>query len=220
MLHVMFRKRALARIAAFCLAVSALRRPVAARLNLRLLATAALLLPATSALAQTTLWTGNTGSWFSAGNWSAGVPGPGSDAQVASGTAQIAASTGTIQSLTVWGSSTVDLQAGGTLSATNGIFVGDAHTPGTLLLSGSSNLTGPITIGGGTLWSQVNGTLSNNMTVDPNMGGFLKVQSGNTLTLAGSLSGYPLDVRGGRNDHPDRKCKCGLYRLRSHFPGW
>jgi len=58
-------------------------------------------------------------------------------------------------------------------------------------------LSGPITISGGTLWSQVSGTLSSNITVDLNTGGFLKAQPGTTLTLAGSLSGYPLDITGG-----------------------
>ena len=46
---------------------------------------------ASVAQAQTTGWIGGTGSWFSAGNWSAGIPDPVRTAQLSnSGTAQIA----------------------------------------------------------------------------------------------------------------------------------
>src|SRR5271165_1830806 len=70
------------------------RRPSPAILTCA--ATFCLIFAATSIHAQQTTWTGATGSWFDAGNWSNGVPTPGTvAASVAvidnSGTAQVVA---------------------------------------------------------------------------------------------------------------------------------
>ncbi len=51
--------------------------------------TIALALPA--AAGAQTVWSGATGSWFDAGNWSSGVPDAGADARIDAGTCQVAA---------------------------------------------------------------------------------------------------------------------------------
>jgi fibronectin-binding autotransporter adhesin len=136
----------------------------------------------TSTSAQTA-WTDGTGDWFNAGNWSAGVPTVATPQTTVSngGTAQIAgaaANAGTL--LVINGGSTVDLQAGGSLTA-SGITV---DTNGTLLLSGSTAVTGPLTLDGGTLRSTLSGTLTNAVTIDAGFSATFAATGGQTLTLA------------------------------------
>lgn len=164
--------------------------------------TVAILLPsACPSLAQTTNWTGGTGSWFTAGNWSNGIPGASDTATIGNGgTAQINAAA-SVQTLNIYSfvanRSTVDLQVGGSLSASNGIFVGTGPAPGTLTLSGSTNVTGPITLANAIIQSNVTGTLSNSITIDRSYGAFIDVAAGTTLTLAGPISGGSLVITGG-----------------------
>jgi fibronectin-binding autotransporter adhesin len=79
---------------------------------------------------------------------------------------------------TIGGNSTVDLQAGGSLSATT-LNVG----PGTLQLSGSTALTGDIVMSGGTLRSLVSGTLSNNLAFNTLTSSVVSAGAGQTLTF-------------------------------------
>src|SRR5262249_51623191 len=73
---------------------------------------------ATGAQAQTS-WTDATGSWFVPGNWSNGVPPNGSPTTVGNGgTAQINAAANAGSALVIGGGSTVELQSGGSLTAT------------------------------------------------------------------------------------------------------
>ena len=107
---------------------------------------------ASVAQAQTSVWIGGTGSWFSAGNWSAGVPNPVSIAQISNGgTAQIAGDiahangvgvgsiNGTSGTLAVFsiGGVRADLQVGGDLGL---LLVGGSGT-GTLRISGEASVT-------------------------------------------------------------------------------
>src|SRR5262249_12496788 len=55
---------------------------------------------------------------------------------------------------------------------------------GTLLLSGATAVTGGINVDGGSLLSNVTGTLSNALTVDPGFSATFGATAGNTLTLA------------------------------------
>src|SRR5215471_9855588 len=136
----------------------------------------------TPARAQTTNWTGATGDWFTSGNWDNGVPtGATATTNVQNGgTAQIngaAANAGT--ALAINGGSTVDLQAGGSLT-TGGTSIGST---GTLLLSGSTAVTGTITMGvGGVVRATTTGTLA----TDINNLATVAATSGNTLTLTGN----------------------------------
>jgi hypothetical protein len=87
--------------------------------------------------AQTTNWSTGTGSWFTPGNWDNGIPTPATANSnvINGGTAQIAgAAANTGNTLTISGGSTVDLQAGGSLTAGT-VVLGNN---GTLLLSGST----------------------------------------------------------------------------------
>jgi T5SS/PEP-CTERM-associated repeat protein len=115
-------------------------------------------------LAQT-VWTDATGDWFTAGNWSAGVPNSATDAQVNNGgTAQVGATGAAAKSLTLGlnaaDSGTVSVILGSSLSVTNQIIVGDAGTgamnvtDGSTVLDTSSDIignggTGTVTVGAG-----------------------------------------------------------------------
>src|SRR5438094_8723707 len=89
----------------------------------------ALLIAFASAFGQTTVWTDATGDWFTAANWSAGVPDSSTAAQVNNGgTAQIMSSGAAASEVAL------------------GVLAGDA---GTLSLSGTGSLhvVGPMKIG-------------------------------------------------------------------------
>ncbi|HTA99592.1 MAG TPA: autotransporter domain-containing protein [Bradyrhizobium sp.] len=141
--------------------------------------------------AQTTNWTGGTGSWFVNGNWSNGVPSSiegqinvtnGGTAQINGGVAN--GGVGSTLSITNAGS-TVDLQAGGSL------FTGtlNINNGGTLLLSGSTAVTtaNGINLGGGTLESATTGSIGNNIKFQPNVTSTVAAAAGQTLTLSGSV---------------------------------
>ncbi len=145
---------------------------------------------ASSARAQTTSWTDGTGNWFTPGNWSAGVPtgATGTTSVSNGGTAQIngAANAGT--NLLISGGSTVELQTGGSLSATNTFTVGPN---GTLLLSGSTAVTttagsSQIAVDGGALIAGTTGTLTAAIGVDNGFSATFGATAGNTLTLNGA----------------------------------
>src|SRR5436309_2493114 len=91
----------------------------------------ALLITSAAAFGQTTVWTDATGDWFTAANWSAGVPDSSTTAQINNGgTAQILSSGAA--------ASEVDL----------GVLTGDV---GTLSVSGAGNLqdAGAMNVGQG-----------------------------------------------------------------------
>jgi fibronectin-binding autotransporter adhesin len=158
--------------------------------------TAALLLSPWPSFAQTTNWTGGTGSWFTAGNWNNGVPGAIDTATVGNGgTAQVNAGA-SVQTLNISGGSTVDLQTGGSLTASNGIFVGGGPSAGALVLSGSSNLSGAITLANAVITSNATGTLSNSIAAVPGYSASIDVTAGSTLTLTGPISGGALVITG------------------------
>jgi autotransporter-associated beta strand protein len=144
---------------------------------------------AVPATAQVHNWTGGTGSWFTAGNWSpASAPPAGEIVNIANGgTAQIGAAAGTMQSVTVKGGSTVDLQAGGSLATNFGfaITAGDGSgtaSNGTILLSGSSALTNTIQLVTGTLASNISAVMANQISLIGN-NNLISTASGTTLEL-------------------------------------
>jgi autotransporter-associated beta strand protein len=151
--------------------------------------------------AQTTNWSTGTGSWFTPANWDNGIPTPATtDSNVINGgTAQIAggaANTG--NTLTISGGSTVDLQAGGSL--TSGTVV--LGNNGTLLLSGSTavgvncvpspgcigfvNFSG-IEFNGGTVRSTTSGSMPSSIRFAPDASGTILATAGQTLTISGDL---------------------------------
>jgi len=161
------------------------------KITAALLASASFFVVATPALAAAPDWTGTTSSWFTAGNWNpAAAPVAGDTVTVTNaGTAQIdgARATGALTSLSVSGGSKVDVQTGSSLSATN-ITIGNG-TAGTLLLSGSTNVTGAIALNSGTIDNRVaNGSLSNTVSLT----GANTISStpvGSPLTMTGVISG-------------------------------
>ncbi|MBA3848660.1 MAG: hypothetical protein C0502_01535 [Opitutus sp.] len=110
-----------------------------------------------------TVWTGTTGNWGTAGNWSAGVPGAATDAVIAnSGTATLTAN-GSAQNLTVGQAAAGALTiTSGTLSLSGAAFIGTSTGDGTVTVSGGTLATagdlitgyfraGTVTASGGTL---------------------------------------------------------------------
>jgi fibronectin-binding autotransporter adhesin len=145
--------------------------------------------PVTPARAQNTNWSGTIGSWFVPGNWSNGVPtGATSITTVGNGgTASIAgAAANAGGQLTINGGSTVNLQAAGSLVADT-IQIGGNGTTGTLLLSGSTAVTGSLNMVSGTVRSMVSGTLTNDITISAGAIGTFSAATGQTLTLDGTL---------------------------------
>jgi autotransporter-associated beta strand protein len=156
---------------------------------------------ATPLKAQTTDWSAGTGSWFTPGNWDNGIPSPATANSnvINSGTAQIAggaANTG--NTLTISGGSTVDLQAGGSLTAGTVVLGND----GTLLLSGSTAVGvncvpqpgcvgfGPfsgIEFNGGTVRSTTTGSMPSSIKFAADASGTILAAAGQTLTISGDL---------------------------------
>jgi hypothetical protein len=121
-----------------------------------LLALAAFALSTSSVFAQAqclqiTTWRGGTGSWFTATNWTTGVPTSSINAQVNnSGTAQIGTGISVAHACSLaLGPGNVSLDAiagGGILDVTNGVVVGGA---GVLTLSNGGTVnTGSVTVDG------------------------------------------------------------------------
>jgi uncharacterized repeat protein (TIGR01451 family) len=98
-----------------------------------------------------TLWTGTTGSWFDAGNWSAGVPGASTDARIDNaGTCQIASTGASAHSVLlgydVPDSGTLDVGSNATLDVAADLAVGYGGT-------------GALAIGGGAIVNDVSGEI-------------------------------------------------------------
>lgn len=109
-----------------------------------------------------TNWTDGVSSWFTAGNWDNGVPTSSRAANITNGGTARINSTASASSVFIAANSTVDIQAGGSL-VTPFIQLGDnltANSPGTLLLSGSTNVNvgSQLAMVNGLLRSQVTGT--------------------------------------------------------------
>jgi T5SS/PEP-CTERM-associated repeat protein len=133
----------------------------------------ALLVTSMPAFAQTTIWVDATGDWFTAANWSAGVPDSGTTAQINNGgTAQIMATDAAASEVDLGVAAgdvgTLSVSGGGTLGPMN---IGESGT-------GTLNITG-----GGVLSSgdSVLGTFSGSGTVTVN-------GRGSTWTISGDLS--------------------------------
>jgi fibronectin-binding autotransporter adhesin len=142
----------------------------------------------TPARAQPTNWANpGTGDWFFFPNWSAGVPTAGTPLTTVGngGTAVIVGIADAGDQLVITGGSTVVLQAG-SLSVTPVVGSINIGTNGTLLLSGSTDVTGTINFAGGTLRSTLSGTLTNNITFADGTTSTIAAAGGQTLTLAGT----------------------------------
>jgi hypothetical protein len=74
----------------------------------------------------------------------------------------------------------------GSLSVTPVVGSINIGTNGTLLLSGSTNVTGTINFAGGTLRSTLSGMLTNNITFADGTTSTIAAAAGQTLTLAGT----------------------------------
>lgn len=133
------------------------------------------LLTAASAppVAAQTVWTGGTGDWTSAGNWSAGIPNPGTDAVIANGGTATVSANSAAQSLTVGSTAAGNLSlTAGTLALSGAAYIG----------SGSGN--GVVTLTGGTM------TTAGDFLLGYFRTGTLNA-SGGTLTVSGtSYVGY------------------------------
>ena len=134
-----------------------------------------------------------SGDWFDAGNWSDGVPGSATTitAIKSGGTATIySAAANAGASLDVC-SGTVDLQTDASL-VTGGILIGEG---GTLHLSGSTAVSGQITLDGGTLRSDISGSLSNLFELTETTTSTVSVAADKTLTLTGAFPSLGADAK-------------------------
>lgn len=111
---------------------------------------AALALALPVAAGAQTIWTGATGSWFDAGNWSAGVPDASADARVNAGACEIA-STGAAAHSVILG---FDLQDAGTLDVG-----GDATLDVAADLSVGYGGNGTLGIGAGAIVNDYSGEI-------------------------------------------------------------
>jgi T5SS/PEP-CTERM-associated repeat protein len=161
-----------------------------------LLAVASLALSTSSGFAQvlcnvTTTWTDGTGSWFTAANWSNGVPtstiaaviNNGGTAQINSSLAQAHACSLTLGN-DISNSGTVSLTSNSTLAVTDSVVVGNKGI-GTLTIAGSSAVTSrsaSIAVQTGQLWTS-NGTVTVNAGSSWAVNGNLTVGAG-TSTMA------------------------------------
>jgi len=141
--------------------------------------------------AATTSWTqGAAGAnWFSSSNWDNGVPNSSTTETNVSngGTAQIAgapADAGSV--LTITNSSTVELDAGGSLTATDI----DVSSGSTLLLNGSSTIVvgNAIHLDNGSILDDTTTSLNANLQVGSSRVGTISAASGVTFTLTGNLA--------------------------------
>jgi hypothetical protein len=161
-----------------------------------LLAVAALALSASSGFAQalcnvTTTWTDGTGSWFTAANWSNGIPtstiaaviNNGGTAQINSSLAQAHACSLTLGN-DIPNSGTVSLTINAALAVTDSVVVANKGR-GTLTIAGGSAVTSgsaSIAVQTGQLWTS-NGTVTIDATSSWTITGNLTVGAG-TSTMA------------------------------------
>src|SRR5436305_2172341 len=164
----------------------------------------ALLIAFASAFGQTTVWTDANGDWFTAANWSAGVPDSSTTAQINNGgTAQILSSgaaasevdlgvlTGDVGTLSVSGAGNlqdagamnVGQGGSGTLNITEGGIVSDlAATIG----AGSGSTGVALVDGAGSTWSNDGGiTVGGNAKAT----GTLTISNGGSMSSGGSGAG-------------------------------
>jgi autotransporter-associated beta strand protein len=132
-----------------------------------------------------TTWTPTgTANWTTAADWSNGLPNSTAGlAEIPAGTVQVnsAVSANFLNVCT----GTLDLQAGGSLTAT------DVQVGGTLVLSASTGaINGGIVINGGTLRSAVSGTLANSIDFGNYSPSTLAVATGQTLTLTAGFEPF------------------------------
>jgi T5SS/PEP-CTERM-associated repeat protein len=109
---------------------------------------------ASPAFAQT-IWTDATSDWFVSGNWSAGVPNAGTDAEINNGgTAQISAAGAAARDMTLGlgalDSGTLSVSGAGTLSAGNNLVVGSSGTGTLNITNGGVAGSGFVIIGDAT----------------------------------------------------------------------
>ena len=154
----------------------------------------------TSAIQSQTLWQAGTGDWFTAGNWTLGVPTAADDFQINNrGTAQIlaAGALGDEGRLGVAAlqSGTLQIGATGTLTSAN-FFVGDAGT-GTLsisaggILNAVSTSVGQAALSNGTATvSGTNSALNNSFSIFVGNGGMgnLTISAGGVVTVVNQSS--------------------------------
>lgn len=135
--------------------------------------------------APVTSWTpAGTANWASAANWSNGLPNSAEGlAEIPTGTAQVNSAV-TANFVNVC-TGTLDMQAGGSLTATS------VQVGGTLLLSASTSaITGSIEINGGTLRSAVSGTLANGINFGNYAPSTISVAAEQTLTLTAAFQPF------------------------------
>jgi fibronectin-binding autotransporter adhesin len=145
--------------------------------------------------AQDNFWIGETGSWFSVSNWTAGVGVPTNAVNAFvnnGGTAQIAENAAAAKSLTIGGGSTVELSSGGQLATgavvVNGTFdisQGGNQTIGDLSGSGTVDLGARQLTAGTANSTTFTGTI-NDGGLAGGTGGSLVKQGAGTLTLTGA----------------------------------
>ncbi len=138
----------------------------------------------------TTTWQAATDdSWFTAANWDTGVPGGSTDLAIVptgTGAAQLGTAAVVGGDLDICGG-TVDVGSGGTLDAGNWVDIADG---GTLLLSGSTSVSSPIVIDGGTLRAGTTGTLTSDLYLGDSADVNIGEADGETLTLTGAFNTY------------------------------
>jgi T5SS/PEP-CTERM-associated repeat protein len=157
-----------------------------------------------SAFAQTTIWTDATGDWFTAANWSAGVPDSSTTAQINNGgTAQIMAAgaaaslvelgvaAGDMGTLSVsgvgtlldGGALTVGENGTGTLNITKGGAVSDSDAT---VGSGSGSTGAALVDGPGSTWSHDGAIIIGD---NANATGTLTISNGGTTSTGGTGAG-------------------------------
>jgi T5SS/PEP-CTERM-associated repeat protein/autotransporter-associated beta strand protein len=155
---------------------------------------------ATPARAQT-IWTGaNPGNWFSAPNWSSGLPNASIDSRIDAGTAEVGAPGAAARNLFVGFNNTgaLTLRNGGKLNSASGTLGLNASSSGSATVGGvgsSWSTSGTFTAGlngAGTLLIQGGGAVSNSDgTIGQNVGSIGKVTvdgAGSTWTVSNFLT--------------------------------
>ena len=148
-----------------------------------------LLIAPNQAQAQTSVWTG-TGDWQTAGNWSNGVPGSATDAEINSGSV-------TWSGATLNGSGALSILSGASFNQPGGSLARNTSIGGTFNWSGGDwNNSGTTTVAsGGTLAMSGSGShdflfraLVNNGTVEWTGGGALQSGAGGSITNNGAFN--------------------------------
>jgi T5SS/PEP-CTERM-associated repeat protein/autotransporter-associated beta strand protein len=188
------------------------------KLSLCLVATILAALLSVPSLSAQTVWTDGTGDWFSARNWSAGVPSSSVSAQINNGgTAQITAGGAAVGSITLGlalsDSGTLSTSGSGNLDATSGIFfIGESGTGVVNITAGgvvsgdrfimgdNAGSTGTATVSGsGSMWTN-NATcdvgFSGNATLSITDGGSVSAPAGTVAENPTSTSTATVDGTG------------------------